>query len=351
MHFLQADFRPAMLASDLKYKRCGLQRLRTQIADMSSIFLAHSSKDKHFVRRLANALQGRGFRVWLDTGELQVGDSLFEKIGDAIRDMEFLGVVLSPNSAKSSWVQREVEVALQHEIASNRTKVLPILYKSCTVPAFLQSRLWADFTKRGSFDGGVRTLATRLASSLSLGVIVLEAWQQKAVRMGLKIGVLKVTPSGPAFTEKFIGALKQWMAERPEKFTLNVVRAALDTTRLKITMEDLVEFGNHAKGQLILYVLGIAIRAGVINEKNGGLELDEALRMEAVDHFAQNNYRTYKAFKNDAKTLFRDIATARLALRVPDSVAFSPAIGDMALVIFDYNYQLHVLWEGVFKSK
>jgi TIR domain len=316
---------------------------------MSSIFLAHSSRDKHFVRRLANALQERGFRVWLDTGELQVGDSLFEKIGDAIRDMEFLGVVLSPNSAKSSWVQREVEVALQHEIALKRTKVLPILYKSCAVPAFLQSRLWADFTKRSSFEDGVKTLATRLASSLSLGVKVLEAWHPKAVRIGLKIGVLKVTPNGPAFTEMFIGALKQWMAERPQKFNLNVVRAALDTTRHKTKLEDVVEFGNQAKDQLIPYILGIAMRAGVINEKNGGLELDKVLKVEVLDHFAQSSYRSYKAFRSDAKTLLRDMATARLAIKVPDSVAFSPVIGDIALVIFDYNDRLHALWEGALK--
>ncbi len=65
---------------------------------MSSIFFAHSSKDKRFVRRLKNALRGRGFRVWLDEDELQVADPLFGKIGDAIRDMEAAAFVFYVSS-------------------------------------------------------------------------------------------------------------------------------------------------------------------------------------------------------------------------------------------------------------
>jgi hypothetical protein len=313
---------------------------------MSSIFLAHSSKDKRFARRLATALRERGFRVWIDEAELLVGDSLFEKIGGAITDMDFLGVILSPNAAESSWVQREVEIALQQEIQTQRTKVLPILYKPCSVPVFLQSRLWADFTKRDSFDVGVRALATRVASSLSLGADVLEAWQPKAVRLGLRFGVLETTPSGPAFTKKFLEALKQRMAQEPEKFNVNVLLATLDTTPRKITEEELVEFGNQAKDQLIPYFLGLAIRSDVIAEVNGGLVMHDSLKIEALDHFAKSNYADYQAFREDAKTLIREMVTARLVLKAPDCVTLGPAIAPMVLLIFDHNEVLRALWEG-----
>ncbi len=320
--------------------------IHNRFSDMSSIFLAHSSKDKRFAHRLATALQEHGFRVWLDDAELLVGDSLFEKIGDAIIDMDFLGVVLSPNAVESSWVQREVEVALQQEFVTKRTKVLPILYKSCSVPAFLQPRLWADFTKKESFNAGVRTLATRLASSLSLGAGTLEAWQPKAVRMGLRFGVLEVTSSGPSFTKKFHDALKHRMAQDPEKFNINVLLATLDTTAHKITEEDLVEFGNQAKDQLIPYLLKLAIRSEVIAEENGGLVIHDSMKTEAVEHFAENSYEDYQAFRHDAESLFREMVTARLALREPGSVALGPAITPMALLVFDHNDMLRALWDG-----
>ena len=82
---------------------------------MSEIFLAHSSSDKRFARRLASALQESGFRVWIDEAELLVGDSLFDRIGLAIQDANYLGAILSPNSVRSRWVQKEIEIALDQE--------------------------------------------------------------------------------------------------------------------------------------------------------------------------------------------------------------------------------------------
>lgn len=46
---------------------------------MSSIFLSHNSKDKEFVRRLANRLESYGVKVWVDEAEIKVGESLIKK--------------------------------------------------------------------------------------------------------------------------------------------------------------------------------------------------------------------------------------------------------------------------------
>ena len=71
---------------------------------MSSIFLSHNHDDKAFARRLAKDLQQAGIRVWFDEAELKIGDSLIEKIRQGIDEMEYVGVVLSPNSVESPWV-------------------------------------------------------------------------------------------------------------------------------------------------------------------------------------------------------------------------------------------------------
>ena len=47
---------------------------------MSSIFLSHNSKDKPFVRKLADDLRKKGHYVWVDEAEIKVGDSLIGKL-------------------------------------------------------------------------------------------------------------------------------------------------------------------------------------------------------------------------------------------------------------------------------
>jgi hypothetical protein len=119
---------------------------------MTSIFLSHSSRDKFFVRKLAERLRSAGIRVWLDEAEINIGDSLTEKIGRAIDEMDFVGVVLSNNSVNSGWVQRELQIAIQRELATKRVVVLPLLIEPVEMPHFLKDKLYADFTTPERFE-------------------------------------------------------------------------------------------------------------------------------------------------------------------------------------------------------
>jgi hypothetical protein len=50
------------------------------------IFLSHTSEDKPFVRRLKESLENHGVtKVWLDEAEIQIGDSLIQKIDEGLR--------------------------------------------------------------------------------------------------------------------------------------------------------------------------------------------------------------------------------------------------------------------------
>ena len=122
------------------------------IEDRPSIFLSHSAKDKFFVRKLAERLHRHGVRVWLDEAELKIGDSLTEKIGQAIDETDFVGVVLSHHSVDSEWVQKELQVALQKEFASREITVLPLLLESVNIPPFLRDKVYADFTTHEKFE-------------------------------------------------------------------------------------------------------------------------------------------------------------------------------------------------------
>lgn len=134
----------------------------TEMKEMPSVFLAHSSSDKFFVRRLAEELRKSGVKIWIDEAEIKVGDSLTQKIGQAISETDYFGVVLSFNSISSEWVQKELQIALQKEIEEGRVIILPILMEPVEIPLFLRDKLYADFTTPDKFEQSVKKIVESL---------------------------------------------------------------------------------------------------------------------------------------------------------------------------------------------
>jgi hypothetical protein len=126
----------------------------------AKIFLSHSSKDKAFVRKLASDLKSNDVPVWFDEWELKVGDSINQKIGEGINESGWLAVVISNNSIKSSWVEKELNAGLATELQKRQVFVLPIVIDNCDIPIFLRDKLFADF--RSDYSSGLNSLLTRL---------------------------------------------------------------------------------------------------------------------------------------------------------------------------------------------
>lgn len=155
-----------------------------------SIFLSHNHADKSFVRRLATDLDNQGISYWLDEAEIKVGESLIEKIRAGIDEVDFVAVVLSPNSVASPWVQREVDVAMNQEIKGRRVKVLPLMYRTCDLPGFLLGKRYADFTDESRYPNALEDLIRSLGvvfnrnafaqpdNATNLGQAVDKAWNK-----------------------------------------------------------------------------------------------------------------------------------------------------------------------------
>lgn len=132
---------------------------------MPSVFLSHSSKDKPFACRLAEALTSRGIQAWIDEAELNPGDSLLEKISAAIDKADFVAAVLSHNSVQSTWVQTELHLAMTKEIDGRRITVLPILLSHCEIPSFLAHKVYADFRNPNNFDSALSKVLRAVEAS------------------------------------------------------------------------------------------------------------------------------------------------------------------------------------------
>lgn len=110
-----------------------------------------------------------GVKVWLDEAELKIGDSLITEVSAAIDEMKYLGVVLSPNSVESRWVQEELNQALVRQLAAREMSVLPIMLADCQIPGFLRDRLYADFRDPGDYDNALRRLLESIGIDMSKG--------------------------------------------------------------------------------------------------------------------------------------------------------------------------------------
>lgn len=127
------------------------------------IFVSHTGKDKPFVRQLAKDLKARGVpKVWVDEAEIEIGDSLTEKIDQGMQETRFIGVVLSAKSIAAPWVKKELDIAMNREISEGEVVVLPLLIEKCDIPRFLSGKLYADFTDNEQYEESLKKLLRKL---------------------------------------------------------------------------------------------------------------------------------------------------------------------------------------------
>jgi hypothetical protein len=102
-----------------------------------ALFISYSHQDRVFVDQLAANLVKRGrARVWVDRWELRVGDSLIQRIQEAMQSAGALIVVLSKASAASEWCRKELSAGPIRELEERRVLVLPSCWRTATYPCF-----------------------------------------------------------------------------------------------------------------------------------------------------------------------------------------------------------------------
>ena len=130
------------------------------------VFISYSHADAAFVNILAANLVKRNAHVWVDTWELNVGDSILNKVQQAIQDTSALLVVLSKASVASEWCRKELNAGLMRELDEKRVVVLPVLVDDCDIPIFLREKMYADF--RTNFDKGLKAIVEAVARVTNL---------------------------------------------------------------------------------------------------------------------------------------------------------------------------------------
>jgi hypothetical protein len=126
---------------------------------MGYIYVSYSLPDQAVARRLVESLQERGYTVWVDFQDLLPGRNWSEQTQAAIQSSEVFVVLLSPESASSSLINREITVA-----GSASKPIIPILLREAALPPSLADRQYLTFT--ADWDNFIQLLVYALEASV-----------------------------------------------------------------------------------------------------------------------------------------------------------------------------------------
>jgi TIR domain len=97
------------------------------------VFISYSHVDTDYVLSLTRLLEAHKIPYFLDSKDIMWGSSINDDIRQAFDNAEYLIVVLSPASLKSTWVPYEIGLARGKNI-----KILPILiHPSLDLPSYI----------------------------------------------------------------------------------------------------------------------------------------------------------------------------------------------------------------------
>jgi nucleoside phosphorylase/CheY-like chemotaxis protein len=96
--------------------------------EMKDVFICHASEDKPaVVESLVDAFKKTNISFWYDKAEIRWGDSITRKVNEGLSISRFVIVVLSKAFLLKAFPQKELYSALNIEIYSNETRVLPLI--------------------------------------------------------------------------------------------------------------------------------------------------------------------------------------------------------------------------------
>jgi formylglycine-generating enzyme required for sulfatase activity len=121
---------------------------------MAKVFISHSWNDNDISRRIAHDLRRDGAEIWIDYARIKAGDTLPERISNALEWCDTLVLVWSKSAAASYWVKKEWQSAL-----TLQKEIIPCIIDDTPLPAILCSLVYIDFK---DFNQGYKHLLEAL---------------------------------------------------------------------------------------------------------------------------------------------------------------------------------------------
>lgn len=129
---------------------------------MHDIFISYSRRDTVMMNRVTASLRDANFTVWTDEGIEPGTPSWKEALATAIKDCVYVVVLFSPDSAESTWVNRELDYAELHH-----KQIFPLLVHgdiADAVPFGYTTYQFIDMRQDSQFENAIHDLISSLSA-------------------------------------------------------------------------------------------------------------------------------------------------------------------------------------------
>lgn len=163
-----------------------LKETITRKLPQSTIFISHSSVDKPFVKKLeAELSKDKSLKFWIDENEILAGDDIQKSISKTLSKSDYLLLVISEKSTKSSWVNFEVSQFMGFAEGKN---IIPIVISkgqkfSEPIDNLIRRLKYLDFSNDGNWDKNIEAIK----QALTQGSGIASATGQKIINFNSKV--------------------------------------------------------------------------------------------------------------------------------------------------------------------
>lgn len=125
------------------------------------IFLCHNRADKEWTRELGTRLEaesidgvptGRRIRVFFDEWDIEKGENIVARLGEALASGAFVATVMSPEFFASDWTRFEWTDVVARDPANRGGRLLPLRRRDVSVDGQKRLELPAPFNALRHFD-------------------------------------------------------------------------------------------------------------------------------------------------------------------------------------------------------
>jgi len=98
-----------------------------QPIDYNSCIISYSGGDEDFAKNLQAKLQAKKIRCWISQKDMKIEDKISETIRKNIFGCDKLLLILSENSVKSDWIEKEITTVTSKEMNEKSLVLFPIM--------------------------------------------------------------------------------------------------------------------------------------------------------------------------------------------------------------------------------
>jgi hypothetical protein len=125
---------------------------------MTKIVLSYSVEDKNIAINLVKKLQKESLDIWIDYANINGGDRILDKIGEAIKRCDALILLWSKSAAESDYVYLELSSAF-----ARGKRIIPCVIDNENLPVMLSGIHYIDFA---DFECGYNCLLKSLRNKI-----------------------------------------------------------------------------------------------------------------------------------------------------------------------------------------